>query len=340
MFVLLFGLMGLLAMIPIANFHLLKAAKYDRAAAVAQIAFGEIRARDLLRPERWVLDSGVRLVDNPGHLQNFRLPSTYAFDPLWMTPTSGNLLQVNYPTHFPQALTQPQFAAHASHTLPRVSLPSEFGNGTMGRPLADKLFVWNGDLTIELPDDHDVPSRMLVRRSAAGAPLVRESHGHYSWMFTAMPSGRGPIWDPITRRWGGATDYEVSVVVFYQRLLERSIARERIFRVSEFYGGLGGGEARLVAQATSDEFEGLREGQWLLLTAPEPSGRLVAKWYRVVTAGEGFGDVNTTLPTRWIGLAGPDWDATLTPTAGVELYATFVEDIVGVFTTNMRIPQD
>jgi hypothetical protein len=54
MFVLLFGLMGVAAIFPVGNHYAGRGEQYDRGAAMADAAFGEIKARGLLRPDVWL----------------------------------------------------------------------------------------------------------------------------------------------------------------------------------------------------------------------------------------------------------------------------------------------
>jgi hypothetical protein len=54
MFVLLFGLMGVAAIFPVASHYVLEGDKRDRSAGLAQVAFEELKARKILRPETWL----------------------------------------------------------------------------------------------------------------------------------------------------------------------------------------------------------------------------------------------------------------------------------------------
>lgn len=54
LFVLLFGLMGVAAIFPVASHYVVEGEKRDRGGGLAQIAFEEIKARKLLRPTEWM----------------------------------------------------------------------------------------------------------------------------------------------------------------------------------------------------------------------------------------------------------------------------------------------
>jgi hypothetical protein len=54
MFVLLFGLMGVAAIFPVASHYIVEGEKRDRGSGLAQVAFEEIKSRKLLRPMEWI----------------------------------------------------------------------------------------------------------------------------------------------------------------------------------------------------------------------------------------------------------------------------------------------
>ena len=54
MFVLLFGLMGVAAVFPVGNHYAGRGEQFDRSTALSESAFGELRARGVLRPETWL----------------------------------------------------------------------------------------------------------------------------------------------------------------------------------------------------------------------------------------------------------------------------------------------
>ncbi|MCC6493962.1 MAG: hypothetical protein IT424_13190 [Pirellulales bacterium] len=54
MFVLLFGLMGVAAIFPVGNHYAGRGDQFERGAALADAAFAQLKARGMLRPERWL----------------------------------------------------------------------------------------------------------------------------------------------------------------------------------------------------------------------------------------------------------------------------------------------
>jgi hypothetical protein len=57
MFVMLFGLMGVAAIFPVASHYVLEGDKRDRSSGLAQIAFEELKARKILQPQMWLYSS-------------------------------------------------------------------------------------------------------------------------------------------------------------------------------------------------------------------------------------------------------------------------------------------
>ncbi|MEX0936932.1 MAG: hypothetical protein WDZ59_03655 [Pirellulales bacterium] len=326
MFVLLFGLVGVLALIPVGNHYLQQATVHDRAAAVGHAAFNQIRTQRLLRPDRWVDGAGDVSIGLPTSSP----PPAFAVDPLWYAYGPNNSPPGAHSFPYSSAPVFPEFM------LRRVSLRSELA--PPGPPfqiippaIAEQGFMWDDDLSITLPEDHDQPSQTLAQRDISDAAVQRQFQGDFSWMFTAVPVKHGPGWNPVDGRFTGDTHYEVSVVVFHKRAVDRDLAREYVVQVPEVVGGIGGGEIR-IASADPAELEPAREGQWLMLTAwsPDlgvPGARFVAKWYRIISADEVDGG------RRWVGLAGPDWDTSLT-----RVCAILVEDVAAVYTQTMSIP--
>ncbi|RIL10398.1 hypothetical protein DCC79_08125 [bacterium] len=77
MFVLLFGLMGVASIFPVGNHYAGRGDQYERGAALADAAFAQLKARGLLRPDKWLYGdmapqgapalgaSDHRLIQNP-----------------------------------------------------------------------------------------------------------------------------------------------------------------------------------------------------------------------------------------------------------------------------------
>jgi hypothetical protein len=203
--------------------------------------------------------------------------------------------------------------------------------------MAGYYFRSNDDLTSDLPARDDRPARgnwdMLFAGSSA-VPLARQSKGDYSWLVTVSPTTRDAR-DGLARN-PESFLYDVSVVVFYKRLMPTEIpavakdmnpamATERAISGRIISTGPNGGELLLqsfvnpsgayVDGIESDPFLNLKTGQWILLCGPHPNSttnqpRFVAKWYRVMTIDKPDTSVYpTSKPNiqRIVSLRGPEW---------------------------------
>lgn len=153
MFILLFGLLGVMSMFPAGKWHVSKAERYDRAASIGQAAFNEIQVRGLLKPA-----SHADWVDPTGAPSNPTPLAPWAIDP-YAPPGAANVWSN---------------AGLEQHTLA----------GFTTTTAADALFRSRDDLTVEYPTDGDLPSIQL--QAADG---YRSFDGHYSWCFTAVKNG-------------------------------------------------------------------------------------------------------------------------------------------------------
>ncbi|MEM9353604.1 MAG: prepilin-type N-terminal cleavage/methylation domain-containing protein [Planctomycetota bacterium] len=106
MFVLLFGLMGVAAVFPVASFYVTKGEQSDASSSVSNRAFDEIRARGMLRPEAW-----------------WYAPSTEQQGDSVLAGTG--VAGVNVPRFF---LQPDQQNAPASFTPPPTYAPNSFNN--------------------------------------------------------------------------------------------------------------------------------------------------------------------------------------------------------------------
>jgi hypothetical protein len=290
--------------------------------------------------------------------------AAFVIDPIAAASISWPTISYNYGTKFPATTFrldlqnaptygptwQPWFFGAASQEsslawpVRRVTLPQ--GPLTpMSMAVSERLFTSSDDLAIEVPTASDKPSKQNLQLanldggSSADDPLARQSRGDYSWIVTVSPGSNDALnalaSDP------SAFSYEVSVAVFYKRVLGKVapqsvgdvaanidllMQNERLVGAKVISTGLSGGELLLQAVEPSpgpseSPFAGLKVGNWYLLAAPHPNSAgtrpvFVARWYRVLSI-EGKDsklDANgnpTTNPTeperRLVSLRGPQW---------------------------------
>lgn len=183
------------------------------------------------------------------------------------------------------------------------------------------------DLVIDLPSDRDTPA---IQPLNAGLSK-RGYRPEYSWLFTAVP---------VLEK-GHEDLYTVSVVVFHKRRLPTDPADpqppERMVGIADdkLIGGWGGGDANLTASSPL-LLDDIRTDQWCLLSAwldNDNSKPPIFKWYRIISVEDEVQAVSAAY-TRWVTLAGPDWDPSLT--TSVSLF----DGAIAVYEKTMRIEGD
>jgi len=306
--ILTFGLLGVAALFPVGQSYVLKATKYDRAAAVGQAAFNEIKTRGLLPAfdrddpnDPWVLlPSGTlaRTTLSAGQ----PLPP-FQFDPLAAQPIDPLALKSPLPPTAMKWVTLWTLTRPLTSPTNRPSIPL----APVVRAAMERIFISRDDLIVKLPDDRDQPSVQLLKyASSGGTAIERQYQGDFSWMFTVVSAANLPDDDL----------YLVSVVVFYKRNTDG----ERTVPVIDIKGGFGGGEIML----PTDQVTNVRPNDWLMLSHA-PSG--LFRWYRVLSASE-TDDSKSVLT-----LTGADWTLNSPTNVNVSLFDT----AIAVYEKTMRI---
>jgi Tfp pilus assembly protein PilV len=322
-FILLVGLLSVLALIPVAMLRMNQALTTDRATAVAQAAIEEIKVRGMLDRTNWVTrDGGNWVLDS-----NLTADVAYAIDPEFIARNTGDLVKfdANYCYQFPYG--------NQAIRMRRVSFDGRMQPADPLIPMtlhaAERIFVSHDDLLINTPDDPSLRPRLVFSTTMGAfdpdaqnppAPqnrAVRQIQGNYSWLATVSPTG-----DP--------NQYNVAVAVFRNRdttLPTATQARdpnkygERVVDVAILGAGIGGGEIRLwipdgvPAASKTPAYIEATPGQWLLLCSRVQP---VFRWYRIVAAGavtqydppdpDGAGPIPDPPPAwaREMTLVGPD----------------------------------
>jgi hypothetical protein len=161
----------------------------------------------------------------------------------------------------------------------------------------------------------------------ADDPLARQSVGNYSWLATVLPSTTEAF---LALAYGGAGHaYEVSVAVFYKRVLPSSLptgtdmpivaANERMARARVVSTGLSGGELRLERhsndlpdQIPESPFQHMKVGNWVIVSGPHPQSSdsrplFVARWYRVLSIEKSGNLLDAGADQCLVTLRGPQW---------------------------------
>jgi Tfp pilus assembly protein PilV len=210
-------------------------------------------------------------------------------------------------------------------TWPIRRVTFQQANGwALDKTMAESLFRGNDDLSVDFPARDDRPGIQTwdTNTSASGStvPLARKWAGDYSWIVSVVPTTNAAR-DGMVRNPEGFA-YDVSVVVFYKRILPGSLpvstqdmqdaaAHERMVGAKIISTGMNGGELLLTdmgdvaidvtkpASASNNKspFDDLRSGQWIMLCGPHPNSnvtmssgayvsgdiRFVLNWYQVIS---------------------------------------------------------
>jgi hypothetical protein len=206
----------------------------------------------------------------------------------------------------------------------------------MDNMAADYFFEANDDLVTELPDRDDRPATQnwdTVDAAGNSIPIKRQWLGDYSWIVSVVPSTNAAR-DGMARN-PESHAYEVSVVVFYKRLLPgepEDVYPDLGARSADYYNAMSEGERAVKATVVStglnggelllerfqgeptNPFDNLKTSQWIMLCGPHPNStmsepRFSLNWYQVVTIdreGVGVQGFNSTTQ-RLVTLRGPEW---------------------------------
>ncbi len=363
MFIIMFGLLGIAALLPIASHDMSRAAQADRAATCGRSALAEMQVRGFCDPAGWlavqtpgpppVFGPVVQMVA-PG-LPALDARESYAIDPLFLAyhadkPGAWQFPFNPDPNNPAAPLTWPP-PVNAPWTMRRITLDRAGPSPATQQVLFDRIFVWQDDVVFGRPADPQLRATPVFAPSQA-SPEYLSYEGRFSWMATVCPEAaqeaiinNTPVL-PLPRKQA----FRVSVVVWDRRSFEppgpsgdpNEPPAERWADVVAFPGGgIGGGD--VVLQAADPAWLAVREGQWLMLAglqlvpsppAPQPYYRKVYRWYRILAAG----DIESNPPNppqRQVTLAGPDWMAVWN--VNNQAKAAVFSGVVGVYTQTIEV---
>ena len=366
-FVLLFGLLAVVAILPVAGLRIIQTTQADHCAACGQSGLRDVKIRGLCNPHVWLqwdasTDTFEPAVQGDPTVLNYR--ESFAIDPLGFSETPEDR-HARFPADPPAG----------TRSMRRVTLETLRGDGTRGPMFwgeAERLFGWTDDLTVTTIDEQ--------RPALLEADGVIQWNGDYSWFATVTPEATfeaGGFHETERNR-----NYRLSVVVVHGRqpwTADAVLPPERTVTAQMLSVGLGGGEVRLSVNIDRlPESLSLRKGRWLMLSGVDNSSstpRDAFRWYRVVTAtdayqttedvdGDGNVDVDEdangngmldpgedldgdgnldidedldgdgTVDDLWardVSIAGPDW------TFGTVCEAVLVDGVLGVYTEAVEL---
>ena len=355
----LFGLLVVVALVPLAGNEVRIGLQTDRMASLGRNAVKEFDIRGMRNPNNWCRFNGndVFVDATPGNTgwfagiannnASFRpQPQAYAIDPRFVSRHAG-LGEIPFP-----------YSHNAKWTMPRISLRTKHPTQILdnGNPrylpltpiAADQLFMARDDLILLFPDD-----RTLLSQPSFGAPArKRQYRGELSWMATVVPLNVN-VGNQANRQYDD--EYLLSIIVFSARNLALERANsvdadiadvpERTTNVRLLGGGFSGGEVQLrhpIHKNVTNRLQyaenvlKVQTNSWIMLSGNVANNnanqrKRYYRWYRVLNASPAVVNQNG-VATRNVTLQGADWEL-----ANNNTQATIMEGVVGVFERKIRL---
>ncbi|MGA2799143.1 MAG: hypothetical protein ABSE63_16310 [Thermoguttaceae bacterium] len=346
--ILLFGLLGVAALIPLGQLALWETAKADRCGACGRAALREIQVSRLLDFRYWYW-TGQNLSStiagkywgyyNPPFNASNLIPDDFAIVSGCYDSMPFVIDPLGRKNGLSEMFGKIPIAQNIYIFLPRRTLRTlPLAPGVVPQqPINEQLFFWSDDLPFDAP-----------KNSTSRPKLVSTtSQGDYSWFFTVVPVATEMALPVASRRL-----FNVSAAVCYKRNFQifydpnnlyanspttNTLDGEHTAHISAntatttgFPGmGIGGGTVQLDAGSKVN----VKENQWVMLyhlhvdnTGSPISGYPQmnrCNWYRVVGVGG-----NT------LSLNGPDWDYNL------DAVLVVVPGVIGVYNSTMELDWD
>lgn len=319
-FVILGGMLGVAALLPVGRYEMSMCLRADRAGNAGRAALRDAQVRGMLDPNAWCWYGGQMTPP---------LDMPVAIDPLGWAANLGTVFPVKPPNQVVLSMPRVTLKSFVDTSLPQPLLFER------ARVLADRIFTLQDDLVFDYPSEKTLRPRLLLRYvdgstgtnlSPSAATAVRENK--YSWMMTVVPAE-----SEYDASADGRKLYTLSAVVFYARQLTAD--GEGTCDVDRASLGplIGGGDVVLVG---ADAVE-VKTGEWILLRGVKGLGRRPMyqfKWYRVIAADEFNPTAFNGRGGRRLTLAGPDW----TDIASCQvLQAGVLPGAIGVYTETVEL---
>jgi len=368
MFILMVGLLGVLAVLPFGAYQMNRVNKADFGGNCGRAAIQEIQVRnwagdfeeslhDPYRTSRQVYNPqtdgrqpGV-IFNKSGNETFLRCDRPIIIDPLLVfTNNMSNDDGLKYFGFFPSFTNGlPRLVSLFPGMLDNASgnlidhTNWQLWNQTAISSLKNQVFdatYWQDDRNFAAPEKPEVqiPRPVGVPRSSGGL----QSHENYSWFYMLTPIVRGIRSGAFVSE-SEVLGYDVDVIVFFNRNLDLTTLgeTERTLGANREGTGYRGGSFILNAPKDDPKALDLTDTRWLLLSCPTgdtpDNYTLFARWYRIVSYGEiEPHPSDTSLVIRRVMLLGPDVPNSSAP-AGVQSYAvTLVQGAIHVYSAVIK----
>jgi hypothetical protein len=374
MFVLLFGLMGVAAIFPVASHYVLEGDKRDRSSGLAQIAFEELKSRKLLKPTQWI-NPATSSFGYPFIQMGLFVNQNCAFviDPLGSTqevlpPLSDDKQYFPHsaptqnPTEWRSSMkgiggNPPTF----EWPIRRLTLDrdSDVTNGNfMSAQTAETAFRLRDDLVTQQPEAGDRPSVQRWRQNG-GQMLSREYIGDYSWLATVVPTRNTALMGLQPSANIRDEFYEVTSVVFYKRDITPSATTGGSAGSERLIGAefLNSGELALYDDNTTTgspetvdtALDGIKPTNWIAVCGVNQiTGAFMMKWYKILAMDDSTSLDNLpgagSKDVRYLMVDGPEWPEGKNSAGAAlgwrNLRAVILPGAIDAYTRVMQIEQE
>jgi hypothetical protein len=337
------GLLGAVAVFPVALSQARKGRTADVTAVGGESAIATFTVRGMHDTTKWI--AWDRSAAAPAFARIDQPPllgKSFCIDPMQFAHNAGDD-PGNSDTwaHFPAVPP-----TDAAHRLIRISLH----DGRPGQPspqhymsevMADRVFRIEDELLYERPADNSLPAAQLFNGiddgtgTGAKVPGWRQEEGRLTWFATLVPK--------LDLR----EYYVLSVVVCRDRAIGEALHASQPWtesvahiRAGDFHAnGDGGGEVTISSAASGafagpEAVESLRTGHWVMLSRNIPANGIAVDfqaWYRVSDADDVEFDPASGTHRRSVTLIGGDWPAD----AACEVY--IVPHVAHVYERTVRL---
>lgn len=322
-FVILVGLLGVVALIPVGHRSMLEATQHDRARTLAASSIQEVQTRGWIRPEWWCWPDGADFDET------VTTGWAVAIDPLYVGANAPDAGTEYLP--FGIAAGLPRLTLWAVPPVPGATPPFLSPVQPMSSALAERLFRAPDDLLFSIEEDQRA-------KAVPGTTQAIAAKGEYSYFFTVSPN----VGD-MGVSYQDKEMFSVSTVVCYQRNVAKDgpsptatrFQQDREIQANVVWpGGTYNGEVRLVFSSL-DDADRVNESEWIALYRAD---RRAVMWYRIIA----IDDVDGTQPmSRYVTLGGPDWFSDPTqpaPQPPMPATAIIVPSAISVSTAHLVMP--
>lgn len=366
------GLLGAIAVFPVALAQARKGKLADVTAVAGESAIASFKVHGMHERSRWLAwdQTNQQTIAVPANFQQSNSPYFgYAFciDPM--------LFAHNAADDPANGATWARFPAvpQTASAVRMVRLNLTNGNPLTVVPMnevqSDFAFRISDELIYDRPDDNSLPAIQRFTKSTSIPIGRRQEEGRLTWFATLVPKHEVQFFvnesDVITGLKNPSAplgdEYVLSIVICRDRASGEALHvndpanvqhpwnewTAKVLATDWHSGGIGGGEVTITtndpatdATFNAEQYLGLKHGQWVLLGRTIPTAAMGVQhfsWYRVSDAGDTISSGN-----RWqqdVSLVGPDWPCDILAPAGTneECTVTIMPSVVHVYERTIKV---